>query len=1015
MHSKVIIASLVCLLAAGFGNLNAINNVKLSSDKTNTTYNCAPNAEGYDISFQKDYGVVGELFRATIVFDEEHSNFGIIDQSPLLAVSYRIIRNRALVTGTAPRDSGSYYAKFGYTVGTKQIVLASIYVYSNGTNFYVSSLSKNAAKAKFFKKYYVGERDRELLFGPMYPGHPFEDGDYDTPFPDGPIIRGANGKNMKSIVSEIGGAGRAGFGFGDGPIGTIGIGDFLYRMRTLADAERDYGKYVYGENDVTINASATPRTTTNFQSTLYTNFNIHVNWEDKDGNTYPAKGINVGLYRNDEREIGYYDPSQVAIFFDPYAERYTDENGSYSIKVATAGPNILRRDIFDVKLYSKSVATDVMDSNGISYPIVFHEESTLTGGSSFYRVSDCEAIDYYITIKTDTSDRANAYEIAQAQLVPFNYAKRYAGDVSSVDTQYPADNSGYTNTITGNKKVMIKENDFHNWDLLNHEYSHYICDELDLCVMPSERTKHKTNEDLIAKYGLEEGMKIAFSEGLATYLAIASQMYCASNPNIAGFGDMIYDDPFRNITIDYSDFLPPDTNANDVCSAGVEQRITNVLLKLLDDEERVGDSVALGHQKMWESISYQANQIGANSSINQLLQTILRKNSSLNDEIKTVLRKELFLDLFTAPIAQWTVMLYMSGSGLLDRALLLDINEMLSVPNQPSNVNVLLEIGGAPGWSGQLPSDERLARYHLNDGQLVLDEELPDTSLGKESTFENFLEWGLTRYPASHTGVIFWGHGGATFGCCSDGNHSYDTLLASETSAAYQAVFQRHGISKLNFVGYDSCIMQAQDVADFNSQYFDYMIASQENEWGYGWLYNEWLDDLYTSTDTLFVLKQIVDSYVPNSESNSTLSILDLSKMENYKNAFEALAFEILCDGTFTRSNIENLVFSKRVPVFGGSLSNHGLVDGYYLLLAMDSSPYYYRPFHQYIDSAIDAYLDVVIYNRTGVESSQAKGLSVYIPQIGRNFFYYDSETNFDNWRTLLGAPAVPPPPPNTY
>ena len=125
MHSKVIIASLVCLLAAGFGNLNAINNVKLSSDKTNTTYNCAPNAEGYDISFQKDYGVVGELFRATIVFDEEHSNFGIIDQSPLLAVSYRIIRNRALVTGTAPRDSGSYYAKFGYTVGTKQIVLAS--------------------------------------------------------------------------------------------------------------------------------------------------------------------------------------------------------------------------------------------------------------------------------------------------------------------------------------------------------------------------------------------------------------------------------------------------------------------------------------------------------------------------------------------------------------------------------------------------------------------------------------------------------------------------------------------------------------------------------------------------------------------------------------------------------------------------------------------------------------------------------------------------------------------------
>ena len=54
--------------------------------------------------------------------------------------------------------------------------------------------------------------------------------------------------------------------------------------------------------------------------------------------------------------------------------------------------------------------------------------------------------------------------------------------------------------------------------------------------------------------------------------------------------------------------------------------------------------------------------------------------------------------------------------------------------------------------------------------------------MGKSKTFQDFLEWGLTEYPAEKTAVIMWNHGGAMQGVCSDENYNGDMFLCDETA-----------------------------------------------------------------------------------------------------------------------------------------------------------------------------------------------------------------------------------------
>ncbi len=121
-----------------------------------------------------------------------------------------------------------------------------------------------------------------------------------------------------------------------------------------------------------------------------------------------------------------------------------------------------------------------------------------------------------------------------------------------------------------------------------------------------------------------------------------------------------------------------------------------------------------------------------------------------------------------------TVLIYMCGSNLETTfgAATKNIAEMLSV-KLPKGVNVMIETGGAKKWRDYNIANDKISRYTIKNGRLVLLQALDRSNMSYVKTFSDFLDYGLKKFPAKNTAVILWDHGsGCVNGMISDENYS---------------------------------------------------------------------------------------------------------------------------------------------------------------------------------------------------------------------------------------------------
>ena len=390
----------------------------------------------------------------------------------------------------------------------------------------------------------------------------------------------------------------------------------------------------------------------------------------------------------------------------------------------------------------------------------------------------------------------------------------------------------------------------------------------------------------------------------------------------------------------------------------------------------------------------------------------------------------------------WTILVYISGADLesFGHYATEDIKEMLRASNQPSNVNIVIETGGASSWSSTYGiSAEKLGRYHVRNNQLIKDEELTYSSMGDSETLQSFVEYGLTKYPADKTGLILWGHGAALDGVCVDEIADHDGLTSKEVTTALERAFhtaQRK--DKLEFIGYDSCLMSIQDIAEFNSKYFNYMVASEESESRTGWAYDKWLGTLYKDNETETILKSICDSFVDSITdynqrhgkdfNNQNLAFLDLSKMSNYKTKFDTFSYELsrhpnkdefkdfvfengyrYGDVTMNKESYNHYIELGYDPSWFTTAGEYyvlnggyvfGVYDGYDLLEQIINSETY-ASLVNVANNAKEALSELIAYNYRGKDATRTHGLS-YIVANGR-VEYSSLYTNFNTWRNIVG------------
>ena len=387
------------------------------------------------------------------------------------------------------------------------------------------------------------------------------------------------------------------------------------------------------------------------------------------------------------------------------------------------------------------------------------------------------------------------------------------------------------------------------------------------------------------------------------------------------------------------------------------------------------------------------------------------------------------------PKREWTLMVYMCGSNLesgvgydgygVNNPLGLassDISEMLSVDNQPDDVNIVLECGGAQTWKNSQVREHKskLSRWHIKNKKLVFDEEQTKASMGKSSTLQSFLEYSIKTYPAEKYGLFMWNHGGALDGCCFDENYSNDSLTADEIALAVKNAKNHSGLNenyKFEFITYDACLMAVDIVADNNAPHFKYMLASQESEAGEGYDYDAWLPSLYKNPKnitTQALLTKIADTFIaeqdlfaeeyPDVAYDQTQSVYDLSKVDNYKTAFNNFAAGLagIVTTKYEWNNFASIVKDETlVKDYGESefdIYNATGEKGVLTALADDST---YSSLSNVITDLNAAISELVVYE-IHQKDTYGCGLCFAIPAKGNIYKdYFTSQCNFTTWENL--------------
>lgn len=309
-----------------------------------------------------------------------------------------------------------------------------------------------------------------------------------------------------------------------------------------------------------------------------------------------------------------------------------------------------------------------------------------------------------------------------------------------------------------------------------------------------------------------------------------------------------------------------------------------------------------------------------------------------------------------AEISDFTLLVYICGSDLEQKrgAATANIAEMLSA-DIPDGVNVILQTGGSSKWRNfDIPSD-RSNRYAVKNGTLELIESNPPVNMGSERAFSDFLKFGLEKYPAEQTAVVFWNHGGGSaVGVCSDALNGNDFLTLSEISSALESVGLK---KKLSFVGFDACLMANYETARILAPYAEKMIASEELEPSGGWDWKKTLENLSDPTE-------IAKGYAEKNADTDyyTVSVIDLEKFGIVEDLFSRVVEKI---GRGEKNLIARAAYYAQG--FGSSSGKGDAGDLYDLCGVAD-----------YLDLEYDLSDCVTCFN--GTARADAGGLSFYFP-----------------------------------
>lgn len=352
----------------------------------------------------------------------------------------------------------------------------------------------------------------------------------------------------------------------------------------------------------------------------------------------------------------------------------------------------------------------------------------------------------------------------------------------------------------------------------------------------------------------------------------------------------------------------------------------------------------------------------------------------------------------------WAIYWYLCGSDLESEEGLAtdDLAEMMEA-ELPENVQVIIQTGGATAWQNDIVSADKAQRYLYDGRNMELIWESDAVNMGDPQTLTDFLTYAREKYPAKHTMVTFWNHGGGSvMGVAFDQQFDMDSLTLDEMGQSFSAAFEKNPEDPpVDIIGFDACLMASVDTADTFADFGQYLVASEEVEPGSGWLYSGWLGALAANPEMepLALSQSICDTYVEGctqmgTADDITLSVTNLSKARELVAAYDDFGKDALANA------LDNTAFyasfsqaANTAENYGGNTREQGYTNMTDLGDLVKGSLEYLPKTGQNVLSQLNNCVEYKVY---GKYCSRSNGLSCY--------YSYDNDIDELNAYEQLGA-----------
>ncbi len=356
--------------------------------------------------------------------------------------------------------------------------------------------------------------------------------------------------------------------------------------------------------------------------------------------------------------------------------------------------------------------------------------------------------------------------------------------------------------------------------------------------------------------------------------------------------------------------------------------------------------------------------------------------------------------------AEWTMMVYaVADTENIGSLMTTDLAELAALPDDPDvNIVVLVDMPGPGepgGGDGTLPGTGPFTTaklLKLEGGKYEEVRDLGELAMGRPDTLANFIEEAADRFPADHYGLTLMDHGGAYTGGYLDVAPSTQMMSVSDIRAGMIMGLQQAGIDRFDVLFHSSCLMSNYEAASALGPLATVMAGSEEVMYVFAMLPPGGFAAAQAGGDGDAIAQSFMDGYVRRIEEEALVnaefgeelaSIRDLiavsvingdqmSTLDQALKSFSDVAVahmdEIVTQ--VARARAETLQFMINAPN-AGDATGYDLFDLGDFLIHLRDVPDAVAVAR---DAAYTALTNAVTHQVTGRGTSQATGLSVYLP-----------------------------------